>query len=290
VKKPGALWRAVTEKTARARESGALTPFQTESEVIEDGGIAFTVRVLAQRDRKAAAREEQDRTGENPFLPHDPDLFVADISDTHLGLLNKFYVLDHHLLIVTRKFEHQQTPLTLRDFEALLACLDEMEGLGFYNAGTIAGASQEHKHLQLAPFPLGAGPEPMPIGPVLEEMPSSAEVAAVPALRFDHAFMRFEEAPERPPTGARMLAAYRELLAAVGIEGARAPYNLLVTGDWMLVVPRCRQSIEGISVNALGFAGSLLVRDRRQLDLVRRRGPMRLLQAMAGAQPGSQTT
>jgi ATP adenylyltransferase len=290
VKKRGALWRAVTETAARARESGALTPIHTESEVIEDGGIAFTVRILAQRDRKAAARKEQDRTGQNPFLPYDPNLFVADISDTHLGLLNKFYVLDQHLLIVTREFEHQQASLTLRDFEALVACLDEVEGLGFYNAGTIAGASQEHKHLQLAPFPLGAGPEPMPIGPVLEEMASSAEVVVAPALHFDHAFMRFEEAPGRAPTGARLLAAYRELLAAVGIEGGRAPYNLLVTTDWMLVVPRSRESIEGISVNALGFAGSLLVRTRGQLELVRRRGPMRLLQAMAGRHPAAGTT
>jgi ATP adenylyltransferase len=290
VKKPGALWRAVTEAAARARESGALTPFHTESEVIEDGGIPFTVRLLAQRDRKAAARKEQDRTGQNPFLPHDPELFVADISDTHLGLLNKFYVLDQHLLIVTREFEHQQASLTLRDFEALVACLEEMEGLGFYNAGTIAGASQEHKHLQLAPFPLGVGPEPMPIGPALGEVVGTAEVVAVPALRFDHAFMRLEEAPGSVPTGARLLAAYGELLAAVGIEGARAPYNLLVTADWMLVVPRCRESIEGISVNALGFAGSLLVRDRDQLELVRRLGPMRLLQAMAGRHPAAETT
>ncbi len=282
MKKPGALWRAVTEATARARESGALTPINTESEVIEDGGIAFTVRVLVQHDRKAAARRDQVRTGQNPFLPPDPDLFVADISDTHLGLLNKFNVLDHHLLIVTREFEQQQTLLTLRDFEALAVCLAEVRGLGFYNAGTIAGASQEHKHLQLAPFPLGAGPEPLPIAPVLAEMASDAGNGVVPALRFDHAFRRFGKTLGQPPTGALLLATYRELLAAAGIEGTRAPYNLLVTADWMLVVPRCLESVEGISANALGFAGSLLVRDRAQLELVRRRGPMRLLQAMAG--------
>ena len=48
-------------------------------------------------------------------------MFVADVSDTHLCLLNKFNVIEHHLLIVTRKFEHQETLLTVRDFQAVLA-------------------------------------------------------------------------------------------------------------------------------------------------------------------------
>jgi ATP adenylyltransferase len=55
------------------------------------------------------------------------------------------------------------------------------------------------------------------------------------------------------------------------------PYNLLVTDRWMLVVPRSRERFEGISINALGFAGALLVRDPAQLAAVERAGPMSVL-------------
>ncbi|HEY8553879.1 MAG TPA: hypothetical protein VIL43_05000 [Burkholderiales bacterium] len=45
----------------------------------------------------------------------------------------------------------------------------------------------------------------------------------------------------------------------------------------MLLVPRTRDTYEGVSVNALGFAGSFFVRDRTLLETIRRVGPMRML-------------
>jgi ATP adenylyltransferase len=69
--------------------------------------------------RKAENRERRDReqsaTGErfNPFLPCEQDMFVADVSRSHLCLLNKFNVIDHHLLIVTREFENQECLLRI---------------------------------------------------------------------------------------------------------------------------------------------------------------------------------
>jgi ATP adenylyltransferase len=50
-----------------------------------------------------------------------------------------------------------------------------------------------------------------------------------------------------------------------------------------LVVPRVDEFFRGISVNALGFAGSLFVKDRSQLELVRAQGPMQFLSAVAGS-------
>lgn len=38
----------------------------------------------------------------NPFLPHDPALFVEDASEHHKILLNKFCIVPHHFLIVTK--------------------------------------------------------------------------------------------------------------------------------------------------------------------------------------------
>jgi ATP adenylyltransferase len=81
--------------------------------------------------------------------------------------LNKFNIIDHHLLIVTRTFKEQETWLTLQDFEAMWACLNEIDGLVFYNGGKTAGASQRHKHLQLVPLPLVEEGLKIPIEPAI---------------------------------------------------------------------------------------------------------------------------
>jgi ATP adenylyltransferase len=64
-------------------------------------------------------------------------------------------------------------------------------------------------------------------------------------------------------------------------ERQRGPYNLLVTRRWMLLVPRTREHFGSISVNALGFAGSLFVRDDAEMDALRAEGPMGVLRAVA---------
>jgi ATP adenylyltransferase len=48
-------------------------------------------------------------------------------------------VVDHHILIVTRAFEDQDTWLTLADFEALAICMAEIDGLAFFNGGRWRG-------------------------------------------------------------------------------------------------------------------------------------------------------
>jgi ATP adenylyltransferase len=87
-----------------------------------------------------------------------------------------------------------------------------------------------------------------------------------------------------------MLELYDAAMDAIEVveEGAAndepkrmAPYNLLVTRRWMLAVPRSRERFDSISVNALGFAGSLFVRDAAEMQRLREAGPMRVLQEVA---------
>jgi ATP adenylyltransferase len=265
VLEPGSLWPALRARAERALRYGALQPIATERAEAEEAGIRFVVRVLAHLERKVRAGFAQARTGANPFLPYDEDLFVADVSQTHLCLLNKFNVLDHHLLLVTRTFEEQESLLTAGDFEALATCMAEFDALGFYNSDSVAGASQRHKHLQLVPVPLGAGPERLPVDGALADG----------RLPFVHAAERVD-----PFDGAALHETYRQLLRALQLEGAvsaSSSYNLLVTREWMVLIPRERHEVEGVPVNALGFGGALLVRNRQQLAELRRRGPFDLL-------------
>lgn len=297
---PGTLWEVVVHRTRHALACGALRPIETDTEFVEQGGVRFMVRVVASLARKDAVRRRAEQTQQfgraaDPFLPYEQDLFVAEVSDTHLCLLNKFNVIDHHLLIVTRRFEDQELLLTPADFEALWACMAEFEALGFYNGGMIAGASQRHKHLQMVPLPLTEEGPCIPVEPLLAAAELRESVGTVPGLPFVHACARLDSHLVTDPVAAARVSHkhYRIMLEAVGLgavqtpEGLRqsAPYNLLVTRTWMLLVPRTREFFNGISVNALGYAGSLFVRDREQLEIVRAQGPMTVLREVSVAAP-----
>ena len=182
------------------------------------------------------------------------DLFVADVSDTHVVLLNKFPVLRGHLVIATRAFEPQESPLGEADFAAVWLCVAELGGLGFYNGGPAAGASQPHKHLQWAPLE-GS----LPTAPLFG--------SEAPGFVWARACVK---------GGAGLADQYRSLCEELGLGGDE-PYNLLLTRESMIVIPRTRHSWEGISVNAMGYAGSLLVRSMEDLERLRQLGPRRAL-------------
>ncbi|MGK7875128.1 MAG: phosphorylase [Xenococcaceae cyanobacterium] len=296
---PGTLWARVMERTDHALRCGALQSIPTEYEFVEQGGISFLVRILSNLARKDEAKKKQDKENAtspkefNPFLPYDEDLFVADISDTHLCLLNKFNVVDHHLIIVTRTFEEQETWLTLRDFEAMWACLAEFEGLAFYNAGKTAGASQRHKHLQIIPLSLAPRGPKIPIEPVLPSVRFQGSVGTIPSFPFMHAIAQLDPCWAKSPLEAAKatLKCYRTLLRAVDLPYARVSgnkqsgaYNLLATRQWMLIVPRSQACFQSISVNSLGFAGALLVGNEQQMKILKDHGPMTVLRSVAQSQ------
>ncbi len=293
--KPGTLWKRVKEQTEYALQCGALLTIPTKFEFIEQNGVRFLVRVLSNLARKDAVKQKQQTQTTssqifNPFLPYEEDLFVADISQTHVCILNKFNVTDHHLLIITRAFEEQETLLTVQDFAAMWACLAEFNGLVFYNGGKIAGASQPHKHLQLVPLPLTPNELQIPIEPLFASAQFQDFVATIPPLPFVQAFTRLEPAWVKSPLKAAeaTLSHYHALLKAVGLEDTQqasgkqsGAYNLLATREWMLIVPRSQESFESIAVNSLGFAGSLFVRNEQQMHILKNLGPMTLLQKVA---------
>ena len=291
---PGALQSALVERTRHALACGAMERIETVEELVEDGGVRFVVRKvssLVRKDEDTKLEQREAGARSNPFLPHEPDLFVAEVSGTHFALLNKFNVVDHHLLIVTRSFVHQETLLDRDDFAALAACMAQFDGLGFYNGGEVAGASQPHKHLQLVPLPLSERGQPIPVEPLFDAIRGGDGIASVPRLAFAHAFAWTEPSwfGDAGIAAERLHALYRELLAAAGIGAVEAqgearqsaPYNLLLARCWMLLVPRSKEHFDSISVNALGFAGSLFVRNEEQLRAVKRAGPMAVLEAVA---------
>lgn len=280
---PGTLWSKLQSQTQHGLDTGALKPIDTDYEIVSDGGVAFIVRILTNLNRKAQARKLQRQKKTNPFLPYDQNLYVTDIADTHVCLLNKFNVVDHHFLIVTRKFEPQLDWLTLADFQSLRACLNDVAGLFFYNGGPEAGASQPHKHLQIVPQQSMA----FPIETAVQATEFVNGVGRSSYFPYAHRIVQLSPDDD----AEQWLKYYRQLLHSLEIGDPtgqwrgtqRIAYNLLGTPNWMMVVPRRQEDYLGISVNSLGFAGSLLVKNKDQMNQLKAVGPMALLKQVGHA-------
>lgn len=288
----GTLLHLIDEVSKKALAGGSLLPIRTGSGYVDDNGVRFVVRILSSLVRKDEdrLRRAQKKKG-NPFLPYEKELFVADVGPAHIALLNKFNVMERHLLIVTREFEDQENLLTPADFSALWTCMAEYDAVGFYNGGEAAGASQSHKHLQIVPLPLAEQGPPVPIQPLVDEIRDAGRITQLRPFRFRHFFARLElddaGFPRQP--GEQCYALYRTMLSELGMSVPRegetvkqsGPYCLVVTRQWMLLAPRSWEFYGEVSVNSLGFAGCLLVRKPEQLELVKKTGPLELLRSVS---------
>jgi ATP adenylyltransferase len=134
------------------------------STLVEDVGgteVPWVLRLAAILKKKptAAASPSTLSAGEfkgkpvfiNPFDPPEKALTVGHLSDTHTLVLNKFNVVEHHIIVITRTFQLQTDPLNKHDLDAAYAVLRSMPegGLAFFNCGNHSGRSQPHKHVQV---------------------------------------------------------------------------------------------------------------------------------------------
>ena len=293
--KPDTLWQQAMARTEYARQTGDLKSIETEYQLIEQDEIFFVVRSLSNIARKEKANAQQKlqeaKTGKciDPFLPYNKNLFVCDISSSHLCLLNKFNIVDGHLLIVTRDFEEQEDLINIHDFAALWSCMQEIDGLAFYNGGPVAGSSQRHKHLQLLPLPFVPDLDFLPIQPAIDRVVFQNSLGTIPTFPFINAIASFDFSNiDNPFTVGKLLVdCYYSLLEKVGFSLLHnssqqpAAYNFLATRKWMMIVPRSRNSFQSIDINSLGFAGSLFVRNETCLELLKQQTPLKILSAVA---------
>ena len=143
----------------------------------------------------------------------------------------------------------------------------------------------------MATFPIEAViPKAAEKQSVADEIVLASGANQLPSLPFRHAIARLAFAPndakrDAKRTAQQYLSQYRALLTAAGFDsgdgwcGAQtAPYNFMCTRQWIMIVPRSQEKFAGISVNSLGFVGSLLVKDQQKLDELKAIGPMTLLE------------
>lgn len=277
---------ALVDQVSRDAEAkGALKSIQTQTSVIADADLPFIIRCVDSLERKEAAQKKAPKPSKpdkpmNPFLPYDPDLFVTDISATHVCLLNKFNVVDRHLLFVTREFESQAKLISPEDMQAAVWGLEVMDGLVFFNGGENAGASQPHKHLQMVPLPQWQECV-NPMEAFLLSQPVSEAVKKLPAVAFPLVAAKVDKLVTQGDIRAIHDLYLQGLKLLELIEGdeeeASGDYNFLLTRRLMWIVPRTSGKVQGVGVNALGYAGTILLKRMEQSASVESIGPLKLL-------------
>ena len=60
------------------------------------------------------------------------------------------------------------------------------------------------------------------------------------------------------------------------------PYNLMISRDWLIAVPRSAETGGGCSLSALSYSGLIGLRSPEQIETVRRIGPFAMLCEAAG--------
>ena len=291
---------AIDARSAAALASGALQPVTAEQTEMEDAGMRFIVRWVSSLAVKDAARAAPASTPAstpvaipggprdpnfNPFLKPDPELTVGPIGSEHVVILNKFPLCERHLVLARRDFEEQLLPLARSDFAALAEIMAEAGGIGLYNGGTAAGASQRHKHVQWMPDSAGNASLRL-YAPGLPADLAEGGVARHPALAMEHVFVRVRcgQGVDAPTAADSLHAGFRQAWETLQLnpaaDGLLPPFNLLAHDGWLLMLPRSQECFEGISISAVCFGGTLYTRQREQIEAIRRVGPLRALAAV----------
>lgn len=272
----GRLLEAALARSEAAERCGALVPLDTEI-VAMAGCEPFVVRRLLSATPKHL-RSAGPRP--NPFLPWDAELEVERLSGEHVLILNKFPVQRGHVLLIPQRWQPQAGWLTSLDWQTVADVEADTPGLWFFNSCAAAGASQPHRHLQL--LPRGPGEVSCPLAAACQ-----GQLAGLEPRWPWHYRLSPRQHSGGPGAGPELLELYHRHQDELGLGSPQRhpqplqPYNLVLDPHWFMTVVRRQEHWAGMSINALGFAGCLLITAESDTDWLQRHGPLALLEAVA---------
>ncbi|KAL1613939.1 hypothetical protein SLS54_010149 [Diplodia seriata] len=276
--------RAVLEAFDDLAERHFIVYGETEAVLYADDGFPFQFRICPALARKPQLQDAPDDNKPTRTFGPGSDLEFADdklllctINETHHLVLNKFCVFrPQYVLLTADSFRRQDEPLSLADFDAVVAAWNRLSGSHYalYNCMEAAGSSRVHKHLQLFTHPADFT--------LFPDRPD-AHAAKIP---FRYFLRRFGSAT---PSAQLLLDAYNSLLAeakqalGVSVEASACPHNVVLVKEWMLVIPRRRSNVDGASANGAGMMGMVWVTDEERLQQWKALGPAWILSQLGVA-------
>ncbi|TLD30005.1 putative phosphorylase [Venturia nashicola] len=255
---------------------------------IVDDGIPFEFRVCPAFREKPQPKEKSSEEpvkmmGEGSDLQEDPTIEITRINGTHILIYNKFCISKSQMMIVTANSYHRQhDPLDGDDIEAARMVLLSLASphFIFFNDGVIAGASRKHKHLQVLRMPKDSMD-------LLVSKDSSKDFPKLPYKYFSIDF-----ADKAQPSKELLHKMYQNLLNQCegllpGKQGESVPHDVILTKNWMMVIPRSKRNFEGSSdVNAAGMLGMIWLKYDEEVDKWKELGPARVLRQLGVSDEG----
>ena len=267
-------WEKALQKTKISINSKSLFPLKT-TDITKKlyKGNDFVIREL---DITKFKKNALIGPKINPFKPWDKILELDSIGKDHHLILNKYPVQLGHILLITNAWKEQNGWIDIKDWEAIKEVNKDTTGLWFFNSGPLAGASQPHRHIQLLRR------DWLEISCPREKW----------ILNFDNGNYKNKifgkniilKKFSKTINEENIHEIYNELLFKLGLgepkidNKPRYPYNLIFTNRWMMLIKRKTDNLYGISVNALGFAGYMLVTEKSDLKYLKEFGPEKLLE------------
>ncbi|KAE9370892.1 Ap4A phosphorylase II [Stipitochalara longipes BDJ] len=207
----------------------------------------------------------------NAFSDTDPDFLISHIGSSHTLILNKYCVVRPQFILHANSFIPQSDHLTESDLGAswtVLSSLTRGKYIVIYNCGFEGGSSIGHKHLQILPRPSeGDGFEFFP-----DLLGLSSDTSTVSDIPFRHAVKKVPTSP----SSTQLIEIYESLVEISGVKDA-AGHNVLLTGDWILVIPRSKGRKGILSANAAAMAGMVWVTGEEEVRQWVEAGLMNLL-------------
>jgi len=310
-----ALISNVPKKYDVALQSGDLLFFSSTTTKHAEFDIEFEIRVCPALQKKPKTQPEtpvdgptqdQIKGGNDPFSPpYNPNLHIGNLRDeeTHdeyIVLLNKYSVVPQHFIIASKEFQPQSSPLTPTDlvtiFRLLLAARQARQNFfAFYNCGENSGASQPHKHVQFFPLVGGSFPpvERLARGAKLEVLERPFSLTRLPYANHVRRLPSDIALYEMEQLEMTLSQAFMQLLDLVvstirhdpSYPPGKLSYNVWMTQEHLHLIPRRHDAYtlsQGgvVSVNSLGFAGMLLVKNEEELEAVKREGVGKILRGV----------
>ncbi|KIJ68141.1 hypothetical protein HYDPIDRAFT_107802 [Hydnomerulius pinastri MD-312] len=318
---PSDIISAIPERFQVAQTSGDLLFFPSEVHKHEEIGVEFELRLCIALQKKPVERNAEGEVllskqpspseKKDPFEPpYTPNLHVGDLSfedddgkTEYAVLLNKYSVVPHHFLLVTKEFRPQTSPLLPQDlvqtYQLLLAARQANKRyIAFYNCGENSGASQPHKHIQFTEVESEGPPiEKLARKATLEvsgkpfavrNLPYANHIFRLPALSASSSAAELSQTLFPP-----FLSLLDLVISTVRYDPNYPPgfpsYNVILTLEHMHMIPRRYETYkvengenqEPISVNSLGFAGMLLAKSESELETMKKEGVGKILRGVA---------
>ncbi|KAJ2918606.1 hypothetical protein MD484_g1815, partial [Candolleomyces efflorescens] len=291
-----------------ALKSGDLFYFPSTIEKHNELDIDFEITLCPALQKKpnlpsprfevdtTASEAAADSTKIDPFAPpYNPQLHVGDLRDElteeeFVILLNKFSVVPHHFLLVPKEFRSQASPLLPPELVQTYSLLVAAKRSGrnffaFYNCGENSGASQPHKHVQFLPTESPSSPpiETLARRIQLEQPTRPFSLTSLPyashSFRFPSHIDTFSAEDLERVLSDVFLQLLDLCISTVRHDPdyppGRPSYNVIITLEHMHLIPRkfethlLEKTGEQLPVNALGFAGMLLVKSESELEAVK---------------------